>query len=331
MRRLGLIGVGLALAATSVRADDSTAALGAGGVTLTRSADIRMADERLAISPKSVTIRFVFVNESDHAIDALVAFPMPDIDTGEYSESALGATTDDPVNFMGFKVTADGAPVAVTVEQRAFVKDRDVTEAVRAAGLPINPINQAGLAKLAALSPAQRTALAAAGAADIEDPTDIHPLWTVRTRVYWRQHFPAHAQVTLDQSYQPVTGQSLFGASELAAETGDAAYYTHNFCLDAGARAVLSQRIAAAKAADPRGGGYLSAFITDYVLKTGANWKGPIGHFHLILDKLSPTNLASLCWTGALTRTGPTTFEFDANDFSPTQDIRMLVLGTIPR
>jgi hypothetical protein len=323
--------VALLLAAGAARADDSSAALGAGGVVLTRSADIRMADERLTISPKAVAIRFEFVNDTDQAIDALVAFPMPDIDTSEYSESALGATTDDPVNFMGFKVASDGAPVSAAVEQRAFVKDRDVTAAVRAAGLPINPINQAGFQKLQALTPAQRKILTDAGAAEVEDPSDTHPLWTVRTRFYWRQHFPARQPVVLEQSYQPVTGQALFGAEELAAKNEDAAYYARSFCLDAGTRAVLSKMIAQAKAADPQAGGYLAAYTTDYVLKTGNNWKGPIGHFHLTLDKLKPDNVLSLCWSGALAKTGPSTFEFDAVNFAPTQDISLLVLGSVPR
>jgi hypothetical protein len=329
MRRFCIISVLLALAATPTRADDSSAALGAGGLVLTHSADIRMADEQLSVSPKAVRIRFTFVNDSDQPIDALVAFPMPDIDAGEYSESPIGAVTEDPVNFMNFKVVAGGAPVAASVEQRALIKDRDVSAVVRAAGLPINPINATGTKALQALSPAGRKALASA--ADVDDPSDVRPLWTVRTRFFWRQHFLPHAPVVLEQSYQPVTGQSLFGPTELSAETSDAAYYAKTFCLDPAAHAGLARKLAAAKAAQPENGGYISAYITDYVLKTGNNWKGPIGHFHLVLDKLKPDNVLSLCWAGSLVRTSPTTFEFDAKNFAPGQDIKLLVLGSVDR
>ena len=38
--------------------------LGAGGLVLTKSADIRMRSEDLDISPKRVEVRYVFVNES---------------------------------------------------------------------------------------------------------------------------------------------------------------------------------------------------------------------------------------------------------------------------
>lgn len=331
MRACCGLGLAVLVGAAPAAADDSSAALRAGGLELTRSADIRMTQERLQISPKAVSIRFVFVNETARDIDALVAFPMPDIDAGEFSESPLGTTSEDPVNFMNFKVLADGVRRPFQVEQKAFVNGRDVTAAVRAAGLPVNPVNQIGFKKLAALSPAQRKALQAAGVVEVEGPEDVHPLWTVRTRLYWRQRFAARRPVVLDQSYQPVTGQSLFGPSALSAPPGDGEDYPRKYCLDASTRAAASRRIKAALASDPRGGGYISAYVTDYVLKTGNNWKGPIGRFHLVLDKLSPDNLLSLCWRHPLTKTGPTTYESDLANFAPDQDIELLVLGAISR
>ncbi len=65
---------------------------------------------------------------------------------------------------------------------------------------------------------------------------------------------------------------------------------------------------------------------TDYVLRTANNWNGPIGRFHLTLDKLRAGAILSLCWDGALKKTGPTTFEFSAEEFAPTRDIHMLVI-----
>lgn len=317
----------LALCAPA-QANDSSAALGAGGIVLTRSADIRMADERLEISPKMVKIRYVFVNESDKAVDTLVAFPMPDIDVGEFSEVPLGSTTDDPVNFMDFKVAVDGVPVTYEVEQRAFVEERDVTSAIIAAGLPLNPITEAGYMAMAALTQDQRRMLGEAGAADVDpdEPEYFHPLWTVRTKFHWSQHFPAGEPLVFEQSYQPITGQFLFGRYALDPEYEDAASYQRDYCIDSGTKAGLARKIAASEASDPMGGGYLTAYITEYVLRTGANWKGPIGRFHMVLDKLAPGNILSLCWEGGLRKTGPTTFEAELTDFTPTGDIRILVV-----
>jgi uncharacterized protein DUF4424 len=62
------------------------------------------------------------------------------------------------------------------------------------------------------------------------------------------------------------------------------------------------------------------------VLSTGNNWKGPIGHFHLTLDKLKPDNVLSLCWDGALRKTGAATFEDTRENFAPKSDIKLLVV-----
>jgi Domain of unknown function (DUF4424) len=62
------------------------------------------------------------------------------------------------------------------------------------------------------------------------------------------------------------------------------------------------------------------------VLKTANNWKGPIGHFRLTLDKLAPDAVLSLCWDGALKKAGATTFEGTRDDFAPQRDVELLVL-----
>ena len=69
---------------SSAVADDSSAALGAGGLALTQSSDIRMAKEDLYVSPKSVRVRFEFANDSAKDIETIVAFVLPDIDTYKY-------------------------------------------------------------------------------------------------------------------------------------------------------------------------------------------------------------------------------------------------------
>ena len=63
-----------------------------------------------------------------------------------------------------------------------------------------------------------------------------------------------------------------------------------------------------------------------YVWSTGANWSGPIGKFHLTIDKDTPDNLISFCWDGKVTKTGPTSFEMSATDFSPPQDHELEIL-----
>jgi Domain of unknown function (DUF4424) len=306
-------------------ADDSSASLGAGGLALSHSDAIRMAAEELRISPRDVSARFHFVNDGKSDIDTIVAFPLPDIDTSRFSEEPLGATTKDPLNFVGFEITADGKRVSFQTEQRAFYKDRDVTGILRRAGAPLNIVDPRFTKALDNLSPAARKLLEAADLADHESGSYEHPHWTVRTRFWWRQRFPAGKTVMLDEHYHPVTGQSLFGVEELKPQNENGRYWAKTYCIDPETRNASSGMLAR-NHSTPQNGNYLTALTTDYVLSTGNNWKGPIGRFRLVLDKLRPDNALSLCWDGVLTKTGPTSFQSARENFAPKSDIKLLVL-----
>ncbi len=331
MRRLhaALIASAAILLSTQSFADDSSAALGAGGVVLTQAADIRMAKEDLYVSPKQVRIHFEFVNDGAKDIDTIVAFPLPDIDMNEYTESPIGTLTSDPVNFVGFTVTADGRRITPQVEQRAFYKGRDVTDIVHRAGVPLSLNDPRFSDIMEKLSKPQRKILEDAGLGDSESGEEEHPHWLVRTKFWWHQTFPAGKPVMLEHDYQPVTGQSFFTAYELKGG-GDVDYYANTYCIDPATKAAISARIGG-KNASMEDGGMLLAFTTNYILMSGNNWKGPIGHFHLTLDKLQPDNILSLCWGGDLKKTGATTFEATRENFAPKRDIQLLVLQTAPK
>ena len=242
--RVCAIAAWLLLAAAQAQADDSSAALKAGGLVLTRQADIRMAREDLFVSPKEVRVRYEFVNDAKAGVD-----------------------------------TFDRMPAAA------------------------------------------RRKYAAQGIVEI-DGGDAHPHWIARTRHWWRQRFPAGRTVAIAHRYQPVTGQFFFGESGLALKQPG---YARDYCMDAGTTAAVRAKVAKLGGNGPNGR-YLLAYRTDFVLVTANNWKGPIGHFHLTLDKLKPDNVLSLCWDGGLKKTGATTFESVRDDFVPKRDIGLLVL-----
>jgi hypothetical protein len=310
----------------SAFADDGSAALGAGGIEFTKAADIRMAFEDLNISPDAVRIRYEFLNDSSRDIDTLVAFPLPDIDTWSFYEDPLGRTTNDPVNFVAFKVTVDGKPVTPQVEQRAIFRGKDVTGVVQAAGVPINIITDQNFEIIDKLAPGKKRNLENAGVAEREETDREHPKWTVRTRFYWEQHFPAGKTVVVEHSYKPVTGQAYFTQIDFKVKRGSHDdYWKSKYCMDNRALANAGAMLAARKASN-RNGWMLNAYSTDFILKTANNWKGGIGKFHLTIDKLKPENVLSLCWDGDLKRTGPSTFETTRANFAPTQELKFVVL-----
>lgn len=325
--RSGLLGSALLLAAPGALADDSSAALDAGGIVLTKNADIRMATEDLFISPRQVKVHYTFINDSGRDIDTIVAFPLPDIDNYELAESPIGTTTQSTPNFVGFKLLVDGKPVATTAEERAILNGKDVTDQVKAAGLPLNIVIQDGAYdKLQKLPRPVHDRLEKAGLIEGEGGDDVvHARWKVTTRFWWKMHFPAGKTVTVDHSYTPVTGQSFFSDSELL--TPDKDYdNTKIYCIDAGTKATILRTIKDLAKKNPSNGSLLTAYRTDFIIQTANNWKGPIGEFHLTVDKLKPGDILSMCWNGDLRKTGTRRFESTLTNFAPRQDVKFLVL-----
>lgn len=315
-----------AVFASPAIADDSSAALGMGGLQFTKAADIRMAKEDLFISPKAVRIRYEFANDGAHDVDSIVAFPLPDIDTWEFYEEPIGTVGDDPVNFVGFTATIDGKRVPVQVEQRAFLKDKDVTATIKSMGLPVNILLAGNVRKLDKLDAVKKQALEKAGLVQNEGQGQEHPRWTVRTKFYWTQHFPAGKTVTIEHSYTPVTGQTFFSDYDLKPkqDPDGGRRWQRDYCMDGPTLAAIAQRIK--QLSKPDQSGMLNIYSTDFILKTASNWKGGIGELHLTIDKLKPSNILSLCWNGDLKKTGPTTFESVLRNVRPARDIQMVVL-----
>jgi hypothetical protein len=67
-----------------------------------------------------------------------------------------------------------------------------------------------------------------------------------------------------------------------------------------------------------------------YILKTAANWKGPIKKFRLTLVKASPKDRISVCIADTR-RVSPTTFEVVRENFVPTEDLKVLFIPGPPK
>jgi hypothetical protein len=133
---------------------------------------------------------------------------------------------------------------------------------------------------------------------------------------YWTQKFPAGATVVVEHSYKPALWQSF--APALSAE--DAA----RFCVDASG----GKAIDAVARAD-RSKVYFANGL-NYILKTARNWSGPIGDFHLTIDKGDARNVVSTCGDG-VKKTGPTRFEVRKKGFVPERDLAVLFVTSRDR
>lgn len=293
------------LATPSAKANDSTVELATGGLVFVKNNNIEMLSENLFISADEIRVRYRFLNKSNKNITVHVAFPLPDLKAE--GETAFHLPTDDPVNFVGFATKVDGRPIHTNVEQKIYIKRRDQTETLKRLGIPRSPfLSEAVLDKLSTAKTAQLRRL---GLID----SDRSPLWTLKTTFYWQQQFASGHETIIEHHYKPSVGVTvpIKDLGRYLKYRGD----DRKYCADADFQAALG------KVNDI----FFSQLRIEYVLKTGANWSGPIKEFHLVVDKGAPDNLVTFCGQG-VKQIGPTQFEMRKSGFVPRENLAVLIL-----
>lgn len=325
---LAALAVPFALAlAAPVHANDSMAVIGAGGIELATTESVSMDSEELYISPSKVTVDYVFTNRSSKDLESIVAFPMPDI---RFQQGDMGDVPNhNSDNFMGFEVSQDGAPIKVELQQRAFAAGLDVTDELKERGVSLLPVRD-GLAEELAkmLTPEEADDWVARGLVSRSvymdgevEKLELMPSWTLRSTYWWRTVFPAGKPVKVQHAYKPSVGGTVdmtFIREGKAADNFEA--YKKRYCLDDG-----MMKAAAKIQAKPQKNIFWMEKWLSYILVTGNNWSGPIGTFHLTVDKEDPKSLVSFCGDG-VKKTGPTTFEMTAEDFYPQKNLDVLIV-----
>ena len=330
MRRALLLAAILALPALA-RADDTQAVLAGGGLRFTKSAAIAMEREDLSLSPAEVRVAFVFRNRGAEPITTDVAFPLPELDVGDFSEIPhtfhySGRDGD----LVDFHLSVDGKPVVATLDARAFnEKGVDITRVLQSLRIPLvgarsdDEIDKA----FHALKPAGVKRLLAAGGGYSDEwtgqDTARHPRWIVRAVYHWRQTFPAGTPVRIEHRYRPILGEIQF--DKFADLLPDNALGALGAWPDEHrAWCATPALIAAAGDSEARA----RVRWLEYILKTGANWAGPIGAFHL--EIIPPPGATALtCPISGLTlRHAGHTILADRANFTPTSDLAVLFLST---
>lgn len=334
LRRILSLAAVLGVVAGAAEANDSVAELSTGGLVLTGTAEVQMAREDLRISPDQIAVDYVFRNITSRDITATVAFPMPDIDEEEGQSHAIPGRG---ANFLDFTVSQDGTRIAPALMAQAFVGQREVTDRLRAAGVPLFAMDAGVPDALAALPAATAAAWASDGVIavlDYDDGAGMRPHrlpgWTTRSAWHWDTLFPAGADVAVAHRYTPSLGGSV-GVNFIDYETRkvggpELADYRRRYCMDqsfeAGVNRMLARRSDGAVPMESR---------ISYVLGTGGNWAGGrIGEFTLTVDKGRPDALVSFCGTG-VEKIGPTTFRMTAKDYAPPPMLEVLIVTPAAR
>jgi hypothetical protein len=127
---------------------------------------------------------------------------------------------------------------------------------------------------------------------------------------HWEQVFPPQRAVAIVHEYTPVAGGFFTSpADEFKREMAE------KYCVGPKLQAALTTP---------------QQFIwaVHYILKTGANWKGPIGKFKLTIVKESPRDKVSVCLPDTR-RVSPTAFEVTRSNFVPDNDLKILFVPAV--
>lgn len=126
---------------------------------------------------------------------------------------------------------------------------------------------------------------------------------------HWMQTFPAKKVVSVVHEYTPGVGGSVeYGMQDEA---------TGKFCIDQDLQRWLKQL--------EKTNSRAATDVIEYILTTGANWKGPIGKFKLTVKKSDPNEKLSFCGSG-IKKIDAKTFVMEKTNFTPKQDLHILYL-----
>jgi hypothetical protein len=317
-------------AALPAIANDSSAEPTTGGLIFVRNENVEMQSEDLRISAKEIDVRYRFFNKSDKPVTVLVAFPMPEIKVDE-QDQVIAVPTEDPLNFLAFTTTVNGQPVDTKVEQRVLSAGLDRTELLRSLGLPLAPHLASTNEALDRLPQDKWEQLLRLGIVEIEEydagqgmKKHLAARWGLQTTFYWEQTFAAKAETVIEHRYKPSVGATVQTSLGLPDILKEAWYdeYKFKYCMDQQFLAAIERARASAKS---QAGAPFAEERIEYILKTAANWSGPIKEFRLVVDKGEPDNLLSFCGED-IKKIGDTQFEVKKADFLPDGNLAILIL-----
>ncbi len=325
-----------AFTATPVFANDSSSAIGIGGLELTRNDAVSMDSEDLYLSLNKVVVKYRFTNRSTKDVETMVSFPLPPIPDG--ISGYLGDQSYPDWKEFPFQTLVDGKAVTYSRIVKTQANGKDVSVRLQELGWRAdywtNDDRDDIYSKIQKLTPEQRAGYIKEGLLKLRksDPKYADPNWQITTYITRKQVFPAGKTINVEHSYEPLAGGSVGGMMERS-QRKDASFkdYKASYCIDKSFITAFDKRRYSGKK-DAEGnepGSYYVESWLDYILKSGANWKGPIKDFRLVIDKGKARNLMSFCMDG-VKKISPTQFEIRKTNFEPTKDINILLVRWAP-
>jgi hypothetical protein len=212
-----------------------------------------------------------------------------------------------------------------------MVGGKDVSALLRQLKLPLLPIGKSEI-RVADLPDATRAKLVDEGllmpaGTDDKGRQRYAVAWIAKTSAVRQQTFPPDRKVLVEHQYRPSVGtssdtilRSALRSNKLLAP--EIERYRREYCITDAFLAGLDKLSGSGKANTAM----IGERRISYVLKTGANWAGPIRSFKLNIDAGGRDRQVSFC-AGRLKQTSPNAMEFTAENFKPEEDLKILIVG----
>lgn len=143
---------------------------------------------------------------------------------------------------------------------------------------------------------------------EVKSRTKDEQTWHKITH-HWMQTFPAQKAISVIHEYTPALGGGV-GFGLQGEETG-------RYCITKDLQTWVDKQL--------KSGWDTPTTTVNYILKSGANWKGPIGKFKLTIKKSDKEEKISFCGTG-VKKVDDLTFVMEKTNFTPKQDLYILYL-----
>jgi hypothetical protein len=323
-----MLGACLAAFALPASANGVISEFRAGGVMFKETSTISIAREDLYLSAREIRVDYTYRSDAEDTQHVTIGFPMPPVplsDDPDYLGGVAPEDLDDPSNYLNFTARVNGTPVETVLHQYAYLNGFNVTEELKAVGMPLLVTVETRGAAIAALDGAARTRLIEQGFfTGAEEQFEFwQPMWSYQTVYEWEQDFaPGETQVEI--SYAPLNGYpSDIGTIYEGQGPADAPLQRSaalEYCIDDGVRAAIKKRTDA---------GQGSEVVTQgYIVKTAQYWHNSIEEFTLTVDKADPLlgeafALVAFCPPDAK-KISDTQFRGSASDFWADSDIAVV-------
>lgn len=273
-----------------------------------------MTVERLEVHLSIYSVRLAYVFKSPehqtvHFSFALPEMPVdanPDIAALDENSEAAGLAADiAPANYLYLSVNVNGQKPVLGGHGRALLGGKDVTRQLLDAGVPLlsGPDEKPMWRHL---PPQVQTKLEGRGLISGDTAQ-----WTYQADFEWDQSFEP-GETRVEVSYAPLADYwsdiNLDSFPEIASD-GSA---TRAYCIDDAVRRKFLS-----------GEHYYELYTVTHLAALAGGWRGPVGHYRLMVDKGATANFVAFC-PQAAKKISPTTFEWAATNYTQGSKIGVM-------